>query len=407
MKKHPGVLFLFAVLTGTLAAQTVQSGPGAVPFPGAQGIPQGASVPETAELRNFYYHVVSDGGSADAAALARELELRFNVFNRLFRFDAASLASPLKVRAFKDKEAYDTYVSARLGSSREGAVYLHYNQRERRELVIHRGSPEESRSLSYQAFVQFIRGFIANPPAWLRDGFAVYFSTITYNSASGELAYEENLSWLETVKNLGDAAPAPEAVFEADIRGFPSHFQAMAWSLVSFFLNSGNEDYFRTMTELFMVLSETDGARENAEVVFRRIQRHDSAAFRKDYLAYLASRKTFGELIREGQNAYALQDLPAAEQRFIDALNQKPANPVPYYYLGLLAYEKHNYDLAENYYRSALQYGADDALVRYALGVNAASAGRFAEAKGYLEQAAAASPERYKSRVEGILLNLP
>jgi tetratricopeptide (TPR) repeat protein len=439
MKKPLGILCVSLVLAGTLAAQTVKPGAAEALPPGFQdtsrspAVPQenppgSGPVPETAELKDFYYHLISDGGSADAAALVQELELRFNVFNRLFRFDPAALASPLRVRAFKDKAAYDAYVSARLGRTREGAVYLHYNQRERRELVIHRGSPEEGRMLSYQAFIQFLRGFIPNPPAWIREGFAVYFSTLAWkplNAGSpssvppdsppdvppqgpGELVYEENLVWLDTVKSLGDAAPAPEAVFLADLQeSLPEHFQAAAWSLASFFLNSGNEDYFRTLTELFMVLSETAGSRENAEAVFRRIQRHDPAILAGDYRAYLASRKTFTELIREGQNAYALRDPAGAEQCFIDALNLKPAHYAPYYYLGLLAYEQQNYNLAENYYRSALQYGADEALVRYALGLNAYSAGRTAEARGYLEQAAAKSPERYRQKAGDLIKRLP
>ncbi|MDR2403486.1 MAG: hypothetical protein LBD78_05605 [Spirochaetaceae bacterium] len=442
MKQSLGILFVSVVLAGTLTAQTVQPGTAQTLPPdvqdvfrrsvvpqGSPGAPEsGSPIPEIAELKDFYYHVISDGGSADAAALVQELELRFNVFNRLFRFDPAILSSPLRVRAFKDKAAYDAYISARLGKTWDGAVYLHYNQRERRELVIHRGSPEEGRTLSYQAFIQFLRGFIPNPPAWIREGFAVYFSTLGWKPQNaglpssgpaeplperpvqgfGQLTYEENLVWLDTVKNLGDAAPAPEAVFLADLQGIlPDHFQAMAWSLVSFFLNSGNEDYFRTLTELFMVLSETAGARENAEAVFRRIQRHDPAVFEGDYKAYLASRRTFTELIREGQNAYALKDSLTAEQRFIDALNLKPAHYAPYYYLGLLEYEQQNYDLAENYYRSALQYGADEALVRYALGLNAYSAGRNVEARGYLEQAAAQSPERYRQKVDDLIKGLP
>ncbi|MDR3144667.1 MAG: hypothetical protein LBU21_00160 [Treponema sp.] len=446
MKKSLGILSVSLVLTGTLAAQTVQPGTAQVLPPGFQdtsrnpAVPResagspgfGGPIPETAELRDFYYHVVSDGGSADAAALVQELELRFNVFNRLFRFDPAALSSPLRVRAFRDKAAYDAYVSARLGRSWDGAMYLHYNQRERRELVIHRGSPEEGRMLSYQAFIQFLRGFIPNPPAWIREGFAVYFSTLGWkprnagypsipsesppenpplsavSPPAGELTYEENLLWLDTVKNLGDAAPAPEAVFLADLQGtLPDHFQATAWSLVSFFLNSGNDDYFRTLTEVFMVLSETADARENAEAVFRRIQRHDPAVFAGDYRTYLASRKTFTELVREGQNAYALRDPAAAEQCFLDALNLKPAHYAPYYYLGLLAYEQQHYDLAENYYRSALQYGADEALVRYALGLNAYSAGRTIDARGYLEQAAAKSPERYRQKADDLIKRLP
>jgi tetratricopeptide (TPR) repeat protein len=126
-------------------------------------------------------------------------------------------------------------------------------------------------------------------------------------------------------------------------------------------------------------------------------------AFAADYQAYLASHKTFADLIGEGQRAYTAKDYPAAERAFLDALDLRPAHYAPYYYLGLLSYEAQNYDAAEAYYRAALQYGADEAPVNFALGMNAASAGRPGEAIAFLEQAAAVAPERYGERAAGVI----
>jgi tetratricopeptide (TPR) repeat protein len=261
--------------------------------------------------------------------------------------------------------------------------------------------------LAHQAFIQYFRAFIPNPPAWMRDGFAIYFNTLGFDGKSGELHYEENLAWLETVKNLGDRAPSLQAVLLADSGGIPENFQSVSWALVSFLLNSGGENYFRALTETFMVLSPAASAAANGEAAMKRLSLWvDPETFTADYRAYLISRKTFAELIEAGQKAYGSKDPVSAELNFINALNLRPAHYAPYYYLGLLAYEERNYDMAEQYYRSALQYGADPALVRYALGLNAASAGRTVEAIDYLEQAAAASPERYRSRVESLIRRL-
>jgi tetratricopeptide (TPR) repeat protein len=87
-------------------------------------------------------------------------------------------------------------------------------------------------------------------------------------------------------------------------------------------------------------------------------------------------------------------------------MEQKPGHYAPYYYLGLLSYEEGSYDMAESYYLSAADRGADGALVSYALGVNAASAGRKKEAADYLRRAAAASPERYGDRTRDLLRRL-
>ncbi|MDR1900460.1 MAG: hypothetical protein LBQ55_10660 [Treponema sp.] len=374
----------------------------------------GARLPAQ-ELRvtTAHYEVTADMG--DGETLSKELEGRFAVYHRLFRFDPARAALPLRVRSFRDREAYDRYISARLGGPRPGAVYLHYNQAERRELVINRGGADEWRTLPYQVFIQYLRAFIPNPPSWMREGFAIYFSTLAFSEA-GEITYEENLSWLETVKNAG--AVSPEAIMLADKRvpggGLggslgvgQGNFQSLSWSLVSFFLNSGMRDYFRAVTESFMVLSPAAAAEENSEAVMARISLFVGMEdLERDYRNYIASRKTFAELIGEGQRAYAGGDLPAAELAFLEALAQKPAHHAPYYYLGLLSYEEGNYDMAESYYLSAADYGADRALVFYALGVNAASAGRKKEAVDYLRQAAAASPDRYREKAESLIAKL-
>jgi tetratricopeptide (TPR) repeat protein len=357
-----------------------------------------------APVRSEHYVVMSDVG--DGAAVSKEMESRFAVYNRLFRFDPAAGSLPLLVRVYRNKNSYDKYISDRLGGTRPGAVYLHYRQSDRRELVINRGSADEGKMVPYQTFIQFLRAFVPNPPSWVREGFAIYFSTLTVTE-NGEAAYEENLSWLDTVKGLGEQALSPEAIILADQRGFPQDFQSLSWALVSFFLSGGNEEYFRTITESFLLLSNTATAAENSEVLARRISLWNPLdKFSRDFQNYLAFRKTFTELIAEGQRAYAVRDPVGAEIAFLGALDQKPSHYAPYYYLGLLAYEESSYDMAEQYYRSALQNGADEALVSYALGVNAASAGKTREAIDYLRRAAAVSPERYREKSDSLIQRL-
>jgi tetratricopeptide (TPR) repeat protein len=357
-----------------------------------------------APVRTEHYVVMSDAG--DGAAVSREMEKRFEVYNRLFRFDPAGGTFPLLVRVYRNKESYDNYLSARLGGTQPGAVYLHYRQSDRRELVLHRGSPDENRTLPYQAFIQFLRAFVPYPPSWMREGFAIYFSALTADAA-GELKYTENLAWLDRVKGMNGEARSPEAILLADQRGFPPDFQSLSWALVSFFLGSGKEEYFRTLTESFLLLSSTAGAAENSAAVMNRISRwNPPEVFARDFNGYIASRKTFTELIEDGQRAYAARDPLGAETAFLSARDQKPDHYAPYYYLGLLAYEEGAVDMAEDSYRSALEYGADAALVYYALGVNAAAAGKNREALGYLRPAAAASPERYGEKSESLIQRL-
>lgn len=360
------------------------------------------------QVRNHVFDITAQGGSYEAEILLRDLESRFDVYNRLFRFSISQMQGPLRVRSFTDKAAYDVYVTSKLGSTRDGAVYLHYNQPDKRELVINRGSPDEDRVLPHQAFIQYLRAFIPNPPTWMREGFAIYFSTLKFNKETRELNYEENLAWLDTVKQIAAdrREPAFDSIFQSDITGVtPEYFHPMSWAIVSFCLNSGgNGDYFRSLTESFLLLKPETNAAENSRAVLSRITSWTTLfAMHRDYTAYIESRYTFAELIDAGQRSYAAKNFSDAETFFLDALYQKPGHYASYYYLGLIAYEQKNYDMADQYYRSALQFGADYALVQYAMGVNAATSGRSEDAAAYLKNAAEAAPERYRDRSNQII----
>jgi hypothetical protein len=64
----------------------------------------------------------------------------------------------------------------------------------------------------------------------------------------------------------------------------------------------------------------------------------------------------------------------------------------------LLAYERKDYSLAENHYRTAEQLGADSALVNYALGLNAAADGRKADAIAFWRRPKRPPPRAMPSR---------
>jgi tetratricopeptide (TPR) repeat protein len=359
-------------------------------------------------LKTEHYEISVEGAAQSFAdSLGWELESRFNTYNRLFHFDLSTLTAPLKARVFTDKALYDAYVSGRLGQTRTGAVYLHYNQVERRELVVlQSGSVDDSSTLSHQAFIQFLRGFVSNPPAWMREGFAIYFSGLKYDAAAASLYYEENLAWLESVKSLGGNALTAKTILEADTAPGAAllNFQICSWALASFFLNSSTGDYFRTLTDSFMVLSPAAGAAANSQAVLARMARWtDSAVMEADFRAYLDSRKTFAGLIEDGRAAYAVRDYAGAELSFIAALEQRPRHYAPPYYLGLIYYDQERYALADVYYRSALDNGADEALASYALGLNAAAAGRATDAIGWLQRAAAVDPARFRVRANELI----
>jgi hypothetical protein len=364
---------------------------------------------EWISVRSRYYEILAPVDSIDAARVGRELDLRYEAYNKLFCFDPALRTGPtptgsLKARLFTDKAGYDGYVSSKLGSTRDGAVYLHYNSPENRELVINRGN--EERMLPHQSFIQFLRAFIPNPPSWIREGAAVYFNSLSFNREKAVLEYEENLAWLDTVKKLGKNIPGPEAILLADKNGMPQDFQAVSWALISFFL-SDSAGYNRSLTDSFMVLSPSASAEVNSEAVYKRIILfNDMGDLGSSFVSYIASKKSFNELVESGQKAYTAKDYAGAAAYFKDAQELKKNSYIPGYFLGLLSYEQKAYDKAEDYYNTALKLGADRALIQYARGVNAAAAGKNADAIHYLQEASDAAPEKYKTRADDLIKRL-
>ena len=354
----------------------------------------------SAQVKTAHYEIIIPAGSSDV--YSAEMELRFTEFNKVFRFNPALLDSPLKVRVFTDKGEYDSYITTALGSARPGAVYLHYRNPASRELVIHRESAEEGSLVPHQAFIQFLRAFIPDPPPWLREGFAAYFNTLKFDRAKGTLAYEENLSWLETAKR---SSFNPESVLQSGV-SFPN-IQAFSWAMVSFFMTNKTSDYYRSLTDSLMVLSPGASAEENARLMYNRLVLFNPIAeMTKDYNTYIGAKKTFVELVEDGQRAYGAKNYSSAEELFHKAAELRNTHYAPYYYLGLLAYEDKKYNNAEEFYKTALGYGGERAMIQYARGVNAAAAGKKAEAIVFLEEAATADSARYRARSDDLIKKL-
>ncbi|MDR1248945.1 MAG: hypothetical protein LBK63_06550 [Treponema sp.] len=386
--------------------------PSAVPPQSESAAAEGAAAePQPVVVASGHYRIVSDGGEADAALLLKELELRMDIYNRLFRFDRERLDGPLQVRSIADAGVYEAYTRSRLDQAPPGAVYIHYNRPDRRELVINRGSAAEADLIAHQAFIQCLRAFIPNPPSWMNDGFAIIFSSLRFDPESEELVYDENLAWLDTVKKLGGGAAQPELILLADDEAYAAggidNFKPLSWALASFFLNSGDEEYFRCLTEMFMVLSPNASAAENSRAAAKRLTLWtDFETLMADYQNYLDAKKSFAELVEAGQKAYAGGDFENAERLFAQAQSMRPDQAAPYYYRALLAYNAKNFAEAEALYSAALYNGADAALVQYALGLNAVSAGRSEAGVRWLEQAASAAPNRFREKADRIISRL-
>lgn len=373
-----------------------------------------ASTLTFASASSRHYAVWSDAGKDDAVALATTLDGLFGVYNEYFRFDEGSLKAPLTVRKFSAKASFDTYLNKVIGETKDDFVYLHYPTVERSELVIFQkdGPDDFDASLAHQAFVQFLKAFVPEPPLWIREGFAVFFERTRMDRNAGTVAYAENQSWLETVKLLKSQSRLFSVsdlmlLSSEEARNGLDVFYPQSWALVSFFINSPDRRYNRFVWDAIGRLAPDASLDQNQNAVRDFFLKwHGQEAAESDFLTYLEGQKTFAELVTSGVRSYGDKDLETAFKSFTQALVKNSSSYIPHYYLGLIAYARGDYALAEEYYNKALALGSDAPITNYALGINAYASRRFDEARNFLQKASDGDPAKYQSKAGEILTRI-
>ncbi len=373
------------------------------------------SGPEQFEIRSDHYSVISEVDRDHASAVTRKLEAMLQLYNGQFRFPLEERSEPFRVRIFVSKERYDAYLAKVINETRQGYVYLHYRDPAKSELVgyyLPGGGLDQS--LLHQSFVQFLRGFIHNPPLWLREGFAVYYEASEYDREIERPVYRENLAWLETLKEIlsgnSSAAVIPFeeilSMTQDEARSQLDVFYPQAWGMVSFLVNAEYGDANRMLWDSISALQGNATLEENVQAVYEKAFRWvNREELFQEFLEYIDSRRNYQGWITDGVEAFNDNRTEAAERAFVQAIQLNEDNYVPYYYLGLINYERSNYGLAEYYYQEAAARGADKAITLYALGLNAYGDNRFEDAQSYLEETVQVDPS-YAERAEVILARI-
>ena len=380
-------------------------------FAGAAGL---AAAEERFEIILEAADGMADGQSL-RRSLAAQLEGRFDEFNRIFRFDPERLEGPLAVRAFGERLAYESHVEALSGRpAASGATYLHFEDPALRELAVdlsgdwdregiaEGGAEGGIGELSFQAFAQFLRAFVPNPPEWIFAGFGARFAALSIDG-NGVASLEESQAWLESVKAM-PLLPEPFEIMAEGARDRLENFVGLAWSLASFFLNHTDGSYLRSLGESLAALESAAGAEENAAIALARIAMwHDPGTIARSHRAYLDSRETFAELIELGRAERSAGRTAEARAAFRRAAEMRPEHYAGPYYLGLVAYDEGDAEAAHDHYLAAHALGADPELVAFALALNAAAAGWLDDAVELLRAAASLAPDRFGARAEDVM----
>jgi len=372
--------------------------------------PSVAATQDSFTYESDHYAVRSYVSAEHAQAVAERLEAYQVEFNRYFHFDIDKLGLKLKVRIFATKARFDQYLQRIINETRTDFVYLHYSDAARSELVgfVDAKTPAPESSIAHQGFIQFLRAFVPNPPLWLREGFAVYFEELAWDADSKTANLHENLSWLETYKDLQYGSRTAEALpldslltLSVDqARDKIKVFYPQAWALINYLTMSPSKEHNRILWDAITQLNPSANLDENSRaVVDKAFKWEDSAKLADGIKAYFKEKKTYRELVQNGIDLYANGKGKDAEAAFTTALGLQDASYVPYYYLGLISYDKADYAQAEAFYQKALEKGASPALTNYALGVNAFADNRYDAAAQYLKKTTDIDPS-FKDKVD-------
>ncbi len=365
------------------------------------------------EFQSDHYRIVSEVSTSHAEETADKMEALIALYNHHFRLPLDELRSPLRVRVFASKVQFEDYLHRLIGTTRNGFVYLHYGDPGKNELIGYVGDEDSlEASIIHQGFIQYLRAFVSNPPLWLREGFAVYFERMTYDAENDHAIYTENLDWLDELRSILDEDQDPQpiplgAILAMDTEAARANidvFYPQAWGMVSYFLGSSDRAVNRLMWDTISALEPGADLGDNIRRVREQSFRwYDTELLVEGFIAHVESMRSYRDLVEDGMRAYNTGDLGSAERHFVAASDIDNSAYLPYYYLGLINFDNANFELAEYYYQVALTNGADEALVSYALGVNAYADGRYATAREQLERAIELGGESYQAQARDLI----
>jgi tetratricopeptide (TPR) repeat protein len=378
-------------------------------------IPLAVSAQNAAQFtsESGHYRVFSEVSQAQAEDVSRRMEAAALLYNDIFHFDLAQLPAKFRIRVFRDLDSFNAYLGRILSQTRTDFVFIAWSDPERSELLCF---PKEDAaftvSLLHQGCIQFIKGFVDNPPVWLREGVATYLDASVWDPNAGTFIFKPNLAWLEGLKSLVRGDSGTKLISFADLLTLSREsaqsqmdvFAPQSWGLVQFLLGSPDRSYSRALWDSVASLVPNATLDENSQRARKRAFAWvTDQKLQADFRAFVLSMKTSTDLVKDGIEQYTKGDMAGAEISFSKSLELDPASGTAFYYLGLISYSRKDYPRAEEMYLKAFQLGANAGVINYALGVNFFAAGRNADATKYLNFAKQADKSAYGDRVDALL----
>jgi len=360
-----------------------------------------------------HYRIYSETSQAQADDVSHKMEAALNLYNDIFHFDLARLPAKFRVRIFTDLDSFNAYLTKVLSQTRTDFVFIAWSDPERSELLCFpKDDASFTASVLHQGCIQFVKGFVDNPPVWLREGVATYLDASTWDPATSAFTFRQNLAWLDGLKAMVRGETPAKLITVPDLLTISREsaqsqmdvFAPESWGMVQFLLNSPDRQYSRVLWDTVSALAPKATLEDNSQYAVRRaFSWVTDQKLQSDFSAYVLSMKTATDLVKEGIDQYSTGDIAGAESSFTRSTELDPSFGTSYYYLGLISYSRKDYPRAEDMYLKAFQLGTNAGVINYALGVNSFAAGRNTDAARYLAFAKQADAVSYGDRVDALL----
>ncbi len=183
--------------------EVVCAQPLSLPFFCAFRLPCSPRTPPQFTAETDHYRIFSEVSQAQADDVSHRMEAALALYNDIFHFDLTQLPAKFRIRIFKDLDSFNAYLTKVLSQTRTDFVFIAWSDPERSELLCFpKDDAAFTASLLHQGCIQFIKGFVDNPPVWLREGVATYLDASTWDPASSTFTFKPNLAWLDGLKAM-------------------------------------------------------------------------------------------------------------------------------------------------------------------------------------------------------------
>lgn len=379
------------------------------------GIPLAIFAQDAAQFTSEtdHYRVYSETSQAQADDVAHRMEAAVPLYNDIFHFDLSTLPTKFRVRIFKDIDSFNGYLDKVLSQKRTDFVFVAWSDPERSELLCFpKDDAAFTASLLHQGLIQFVKGFVDNPPVWLREGVSTYLDSAAWDSKAGTYTAKPNFAWLDSLKSIVRGETPSKLIAFPDLLTLSREnaqsqmdvFAPESWGFVQFLLNAPDRRYSRALWDSVSALAPKATLDANSQSARKRaFSWIGDQALQQDFQAYVLSLKTAADLLKDGIDLYTKADYANAEISFTKSLDLEPSTSTCWYYLGLISYGRKDYAKAEDDYLKAFQLGANAGVINYALGVNSFAAGKSSDASKYLNFAKQADKTTYGDKVDALL----